>query len=81
MCKLKELESVKAKHCVWLTTIRVGKLMREAWRGENGKGGLKKVDFRESGMQKGIRWAVRGSREEMERIVGEVVKDTGKNVA
>jgi len=65
---------VKARHCVWLTTVRVEKLMKEA------QGGLRKVDFRDSGMQKGIRWAVRGSREEVESIVGLVVEDTGKNV-
>jgi hypothetical protein len=45
--------------------------MREA--GES----LRSVDFRESGMQKDVRWAIRGGREEVLRIVEEVVRNTG----
>ena len=37
---------------------------------------LTRVDFRESGMQRDVRWAIRGSRAEVERIVGEIVKNT-----
>ncbi|PSS22845.1 hypothetical protein M430DRAFT_48475 [Amorphotheca resinae ATCC 22711] len=69
--KLPYLESVTARNCLWLTTSRVGRLMREA--GES----LRSVDFRESGMQKDVRWAIRGGREEVLRIVEEVVRNTG----
>lgn len=76
--KLNELEVLKARACTWLTTLRVEKLMVEASRGEEwqeGEGGLRKVDFRESGMQKDVRWAVEGTREDVERIVKEVVEN------
>ncbi|KAF4627929.1 hypothetical protein G7Y89_g10221 [Cudoniella acicularis] len=38
--------------------------------------GLSRVDFRESGMTKDIRWAVKGTRDEVEKIVKEVVENT-----
>lgn len=75
--KLNQLEVLKARACTWLTTLRVEKLLVGASRprGHEGEGGLRKVDFRESGMQRGVRWAVKGKREEVERIVREVVEN------
>jgi hypothetical protein len=80
MCQMKELESLEAQHCVWLTSVRVWKLMRDAVRGKDGIGGLKRVDLRESGMQKGIRWAVKGSRAEVERIIEQVMENSPTKV-
>lgn len=75
--ELQLLESVKFKECVWLSTVRVAKLLDEAPRPVPfSDGGLRKVDFRESGMNRDVRWAVRGSRGEVERIVKEVVENT-----
>lgn len=34
---------------------------------------LKRVDLRGSGMEKEVRWATKGSRSDIQRIVGEVV--------
>ncbi len=80
MCKMEELECVEATYCVWLTTVRVLKLMRDARREGNGYTGLKKVDFTGSGMQKGVRWAVKGLRVDVERIANEVAEGSGMNV-
>lgn len=70
VCGLGELRVLRARGCVWLTTFRVGRLMEGAGRG------LLKVDFRESGMQKDVRWAVKKSRGEVEKIVKEVLENT-----
>jgi hypothetical protein len=70
VCQLRELGTLKARGCVWLSTVRVERLMGGA--GE----ALERVDFRESGMQKDVRWAARGSRGEVERIVREVIENT-----
>jgi hypothetical protein len=75
VCGLGELGALKARGCVWLTTVRVGRLM------ENAGEALLKVDFRESGMQKDARWAVRGSRGEVERIVKEVLENTRESAS
>ncbi|KAH6670092.1 hypothetical protein B0J14DRAFT_597850 [Halenospora varia] len=75
--ELQLLESIKFKECVWLSTIRVAKLLDEAPRAvQFSDGGLRRVDFRESGMNREVRWAVRGSREDVEKIVKEVVENT-----
>jgi hypothetical protein len=49
--------------------------MKEAWEG------LVEVDLRECGMQKGIRWAVEGSRKDVERIVAEVLRNSRDNLS
>jgi len=67
---LPSLESLKAKNCLWLTTARVERMMKEV--GDR----LLWVDFRESGMQKDVRWAVKGTRAEVEKIVAEVIRNT-----
>jgi len=78
LCNLHELESLKARACVWLTTDRVLKLLGGI-EGETcglERQGLKRVDFRESGMQKGVRWAIKGDAGLVARIVREVVENT-----
>ena len=65
-----DLEVVKARNCLWLTTARVERLLRKS--GQK----LRKVDLRESGLDKEIRWAVKGERREVERIAREVSENT-----
>lgn len=90
--RLGDLESLKARGCVWLTTDRLLKLFGEvpggnrdesgakgdgtAMREERRKPGLKRVDFRESGMQKDVRWAIKGDAGLVARIVREVLENT-----
>ncbi|RDL38526.1 uncharacterized protein BP5553_02866 [Venustampulla echinocandica] len=74
VCRLVELESLNARACLWLTTVRVEKLMSSA------QNSLKRVDFRESGMQKEVRWALKGNKSEVERIVREVIQNTRERV-
>jgi hypothetical protein len=70
LTRLDGLEVVTAKSCLWLTTARVERFLRES--GEK----LGKVDFRESGMKKEVRWAVKGKRRAVERVAKEVLDNT-----
>ncbi|TAQ91466.1 hypothetical protein B7494_g169 [Chlorociboria aeruginascens] len=71
---LAELEVMKAKNFLWLNTQRVAVLMSECRA-------LRKVDFRESGMQRDVRWAVKGSKEEVARIVVKLPAHKVQNTA
>jgi hypothetical protein len=71
---LRELETLTAQRAVWLNTNRVRKLLSRAQREDKAKGvaGLTRVDFRGSGMWKDLGWEIRGRRERVERIVGQL---------
>lgn len=49
---------------MWLSTSRVAYLVREA-KGDSDM----KLDFRESGMQKAMKWGVEAGREEVRRAL------------
>ncbi|KAM3077478.1 hypothetical protein ACMFMG_006818 [Clarireedia jacksonii] len=61
--RLKYLEEIKAKDFLWLSEEKV-KMLLEGCRE------LKWVDFRGCGLNRDSKWAVRGSREEVLKIVG-----------
>jgi hypothetical protein len=69
ICQMTELESITAQHAVWLSTRRVKRLMKDARRNGPGMKGLTKLDFRNSGLHKGLGWAIEASRDEIEEIV------------
>ena len=74
ICCLPELESLTAQRAVWLNTNRVRRLLSRVQREDKAKGvtGLTRVDFRCSGMRKDLGWEIRGRREKVERIVGQL---------
>lgn len=63
--KLPLLDTFYAKKFLWLTTTMISDLMIDSWK-------LEKVDFRESGMLKDMRWQIKGLRMEVERIIREM---------
>ncbi|KAE9372235.1 hypothetical protein N431DRAFT_456973 [Stipitochalara longipes BDJ] len=80
MFRLRELETFKAQDTIWLNTAMVKRLMKETPRAETGVRGLRQVDFTNSGMEPGLPWAIKGSREKVESIVGEMGDASGKRM-
>jgi len=70
--QLRELETFTARDTRWLSTTRVKRFMKEAQRAGTGVRGLRLVDFTDSGMESGLPWAIKGTREKVESIVGEM---------
>jgi hypothetical protein len=56
--KLPQLESIRIKKGTWLSTELVTILVRRCPK-------LEKVNFKESGMMQGMKWAIRGSKDEL----------------
>jgi hypothetical protein len=69
LLSLTSLKSLKLKSCLWLSTDRVNRLIKEA--GVH----LKRVNFTGSGMQKEVRWAIKGSRQDVQKIVEEIINN------
>lgn len=57
------------KGFLWLTTQSVVDILEGCWA-------LEEVDFRESGMNRDVRWAVKGRVEDVARIVRQVIANT-----
>ncbi|RDW84424.1 hypothetical protein BP6252_02014 [Coleophoma cylindrospora] len=67
LMNLQHLETIKAKNFLWLNTHKVRSLMSNR--------SLKEVDFRESGMEKNVKWAIRGSKTDVQKILRELDDD------
>ena len=63
--KLECLEVMKARNFLSLTTPRVSSLMTDCRS-------LKMVDFRDAGVEKNVPWAIKGSKEEVEKVLMEL---------
>ena len=60
--KLPQLESLRIKKGIWLSTDLVTILVRRCSK-------LEKVNFKGSGMMQGMKWAIKGSRDELLQIL------------
>lgn len=60
--KLPQLESIRIKKGVWLSTDLITTLVRRCPK-------LETVNFKGSGMAQGMKWAIKGSRDELRQIL------------
>lgn len=67
LMNLQHLETIQAKSFLWLNTNKVRSLMSNR--------SLKEVDFRESGMEKNVKWAIRGSKTDVQKVLRDVDDD------
>ncbi|KAL3418643.1 hypothetical protein PVAG01_10359 [Phlyctema vagabunda] len=67
LMNLQHLEILNARSFLWLSAPKVRSLVFNR--------SLKEVDFRDSGMEKGSRWAIKGSKADLQKILREMDGD------